>query len=153
MTLERDFSHSFLNLVANHPSVFPWVSTAGLDYIDTSALVLNRENVLLTNEYAAFILVKQDDGVYELHSQILPEGRKSTQKYVAEMLEYMFTCIPCDAVKTYVPEGNLAAKRAARLAGFRFTDRCGTWTYHNGTTVPVDNYIMTKEDWTCRSQA
>lgn len=150
MTLEREFGHSFLNLVCNHPSVFPWVSTKGLDYIDTSYLVLNRENVLLTNEVAAFILVYEGDGVYELHTQILPKGRNATQKHVADMMEYMFTCTPCETIKTYVPQSNRAAAKAAKLAGFKYTHTEGSWTFHDGSESPIDRFILTKKDWKCR---
>jgi hypothetical protein len=150
--ITRTFDAQRLNVVLNHPEVFRWVSAPGVERFDFTSIAAEPRNVVLMNDHGGFVCVPQGEGVYEVHTQFLPEGRKGALRAAREATAYMFEQTDCVALSTYVPEGNKGAKRLTELMGFAHTGREGSWTYPDGTTVPIDRYLLTKEVWLCRPQ-
>ena len=143
VTLSRD--KEFLNRVVNDPSVFPYVSLGTIGPLDVSPLIDDERNLFFANEFGGFLLVNKDDGVYDVHTQFLPDGRGLIAAVAAlEVREYMFTETDCVAIMTFCPLNNKAAERFAVAAGFRFI--------RSGTLLGVTgNYFgITKEEWLCQ---
>jgi anthranilate/para-aminobenzoate synthase component I len=117
VALTRTFDATFLNRVVNHPEVRPWLGGDGA--IDLTAIIENPENVVLVNEHGGWIITKIDVGLYEAHSQFLPEGRNAALiDDMREGLRYLFTATDCVELLTKVPDNNKAADGLAQRAGF-----------------------------------
>jgi hypothetical protein len=114
----RTLNPSYLNEVANHSSVRPWLKGEGA--LDLAPLVSNPENIALQFDGGGWVLRSLGACRYEVHSMFLPEVRGAkVRDNLKEALEYVF--LQTDAVKlvTQIPEGNVAARALARIAGFR----------------------------------
>lgn len=143
--LSRDAE--LLNRVMNDPSVFPWISLGHKGPFDGAVLLENERNYFFANEYGGFLVLDTGDGVYEIHTQFLPEGRGRTAILGAhEGMAFMFTETPCIALKTFCPFNNPAATKLARVAGMK---RCKTETLLG---VEGDTYSITRKEWICQSQ-
>jgi hypothetical protein len=135
----------FLNRVINHPSVHPWVSLGLKGDLDISALVADPANVFLANEWGGFLLVRKADYVYELHTQFLPAGRgRPALDAGREGCAYMFTRTDCLRMDTYIQIDNVAAKRYARMVGFREWGRVTMYGH------PCYYYVLTLKEWARR---
>lgn len=119
--IRRTFDPAFLNGVVNHPEVRPWVSGEGV--LDVTGAVTDPSNFALVTDGGGFILMRHEPGIYEVHSQFLPEGRKHTRKAMWAAFDYMFTRTDCERVITQVPDSNPAAAALAKVAGFRLMFR------------------------------
>jgi len=135
---ERDATR--INQVLNHPDVHPWVTDDDKP-LDVSAGVANPNNVLLMGEWGGCLCIQMLDGVYEVHTQILPEGRgKWALDFVRAGSAYMFLKTNAYEIVTRVAEGNVAAKALTLAAGMRFDFR-----RTEGKTV--DLYSFRIQDW------
>jgi hypothetical protein len=117
--IARSTNAEFLNSVINHESVKPWVSLGFKQQWDTTTLLANPANIFMANEHGGFLLIANGDGLYELHTQFLPEGRGAQLlKDAREALEYFFTRTDGIAIRTFITDDNKAAKRMARWLKF-----------------------------------
>lgn len=117
--IRRTFDPEFLNSVVNHPEVRPFMAP-GTEPLDLTPVVSNPANFALVTEGGGFVLQCHEPGIYEVHSQFLPEHRGShAVKAMRAGFDYMFTRTDCTRVVTQVPDNNDAAKGFARLARFR----------------------------------
>lgn len=116
--IRRTFDPSLLNQVINHPQVRPWMAP-GDGPLDVTAVVSNPANFALVTEGGGFILHNQGQGIYEVHSQFLPEHRTNTREAMRAGFDYMFTRTDCERVVTQVPDNNRAAQCLAKAARFR----------------------------------
>lgn len=142
--IRRTLDPAFLNAVANHPEVFPWLGASG-DEIDIAPLVENPQNIAISAQHGGWILVRLEPGVYELHTMFLPEGRgKAYLSASKEAMRYLFACTDATEILTKCPDNNGAARMAAATAGFkeRFR-RDGAWIDGSG----VSYQGLTIEDW------
>jgi len=115
-----------MNRVVNDPSVRPWVGGGDVE-LDVTPWTSNPANIVLVNEHGGFCGIKHDAGIYELHTNILPEGRGLKAVHAArEACQYLFTKTDAQEIITKVPTFNKAADRFARTFGyterFRRTD-------------------------------
>lgn len=116
----RSTDSQFLNRVVNDPSVKPWVSLGVSGYLDMTPAVSNPENIFLADEYGGTLFVKTGNGIYDLHTQFLPEGRgKHVREFAVEALRYMFVDTDCIAITTFIQDENLSAQRMALWCGFK----------------------------------
>lgn len=140
--LSRDAQ--LLNRVVNDPSVFDDVSFGLPGPLDCTPL-LTDGNYFFANEHGGFLLVAQGAGIYEAHTQFLPDGRgRKALLATKEVQEFMFTQTDCVEIRTDCPHGNEKAAVMAQWAGMRrvcIKELMG---------VPCDVYAITKEDWLCR---
>lgn len=146
--LKRTMDADYLNAVANHADVRPWLG-GDEPSLDLSATLANPENVALVCEGGGFVGVKLEPGVYECHSLFLPEARGDIAKAaMVEGLRYLFVQTDCIDVRTKVPHGNKAAQGAARFMGFspQFTLERG-WKMHDGTMGGVDCLGLSFVKW------
>lgn len=132
----------FLNRVINDPSVKPWVSLGFKQQLDVTALLSNSKNIFLANEFGGFLLIHRAPGMYELHTQFLPEGRGSTAlKAARDALEYLFVKTDCLAIMTFIQNDNRAAARLARWVRFRPVEDAMVAGFEG------KNYLLTIKQW------
>lgn len=139
MTLARSTDAAFLNRVVNHPEVARWM-VGFLPPFDFTAVLRDPANIFLANEHGGFLFIGEPD-VYEVHTQFLPEGRGQSLELAREAAWHIFTQTDALAIRTYVPEGNEAAKRLTERMGFVFCDQV-TINGHD-----ADVYILNVKKW------
>jgi hypothetical protein len=123
--IRRTMDAAFLNGVANHPDVRPWLE-GPVGPLDLSPLLDDARNHALVNDCGGFVYLFQEPGLYEVHSLLLPEGRAGSSAAAMDGLRHMFTRTDCVEVQTRVPEANKAALGLTRAMGFaRLFDRPG----------------------------
>lgn len=139
--LQRSKDADHLNEVLNHPEVSRWMLGLPPPY-DCSQLLANSDNVYLANEHGGFLFLKQDDYVYEVHTQFLPEGRGNSLRLARDAAFWMFTRSDALAITTYVPTDNPAALALTNAMGFL---TCQDHKEFNGRTCTV--HLLTIKDW------
>lgn len=148
MMIQREFSPRNINAILNHPSVYPWVNGAVSGDLDISPVLADPRHVALFGEHGGVIFIHHQGGLYEAHTQVLPEGRgKWTVDMVNEALAWMFTHTDAVEIMTRVPEGNRAAKGLAiAIHGkYEFTNPRG-WI-KDGKSIPAEIYALRIQDW------
>lgn len=146
--IRRDYDAKWLNAIVNHPEVYPWVRGVLEGEIDLTAQVQNPANILISGEYGAVLFVQLQQGLYEAHSQAIPEGRGQWMvNFVNEAIKFMFTRTDCFELLTKCPHGNLGARALAKCVGGKrlFTNPTG-WVRDN-KTIPADIFGITIQDW------
>ena len=146
--INRTFDANLVNSVVNDPSIYPWVHGSVVGPIDLGPVLANRDNYCLWGEHGGTVFIQMQPGLYELHTQVLPEGRgKWTISMVRASFEWMFTRTDCVEILTRCPQGNIAAKAAAKRVGmaFEFT-RPNTWVQDH-KPIPSDIYSLKVQDW------
>jgi hypothetical protein len=138
--IKRVYNADFINSVINHPSVKDGAEVK--DIADLSEVAANLNNFILVNEHGGFVVIKKMPGVYECHTQFLPEGRgQAAVDAVNEALNYMFLETDCIRIVTKVNVNN----KPVRLFTGQFFKRRGEIGDHY-------YYSMDMEDWIEKSQ-
>jgi hypothetical protein len=143
MRLKVSKDAELLNRVINHPSVFPFVSL-GYDSADVTPLLQMDTTVFLATEHGGFLFVQCGDGLYEVHTQFLPEGRAGVLALAREAGVYMFSRTPALAVTTFVADGNERARGLTLAMGFREIGPKSINGYDG------KGYLLTIKDWVCQ---
>lgn len=146
--IERQTSADRINQVINHPSVYPWVRGSLEGELDLSNVISDTRNFALFGEHGGVIFKCLQPGIYEAHTQVVPEGRGSwTIKMVRAALQWMFTRTDALEIVTQVPRGNVAALALTRRVGFvfEFTNPKG-WV-KDGKHIESDIYGHRIQDW------
>ena len=142
MNLARSTDGAFLNRVVNDPPVHDAISLGSKDAIDLAAAVADERNVFLANEFGGFLLMNHGGGMYDLHTQFLPEGRgKIAIEAAIEGCRYMFVETDCIAMSTFIALGNRAALRLAKWMRF---EKVGDSYVNN---VAGEIYMLTIKRW------
>lgn len=146
--IERAYDAEFLNRVANHPAVRPWVADVAAGELDMTPHVANQANVCLVGEHGAFFCFKFFEGCYEVHTQVMPEGRGEwTRRFADAGMRYMFTATDCVEILTRVPKGHVAAAALTRAVGFRPQFNTPAECLFRGERVPCSIHSLTIQDW------
>lgn len=117
MLLRRTYEATFLNYVANHPDVRPWLGTDGKSRIEFGPLI-EAGAVALINRDGGFLFAPKGDGVFEVHTQFLPSGHGKAWAVAREAVAFMFGVIGAAKIVTDVPEDNAPAFQLALRTGF-----------------------------------
>jgi len=143
---EHDARH--INMVLNHPVVRPWVADVGEGVLDINPIVQNENNVLLMGEHGGCLFFCPQPGVYEVHTQVLPEGRGPwALDFVRGCARWMFTRTPAFEITTRVPHGHIAAKALTIAAGMRYEFTRDDGPVFRGRRVGVDIFSYRVQDW------
>lgn len=148
LSVSRQLSAEAINVVINHPDVFPYVSLPGSGPIDLSSIVADAHNYVLMGEGGGVVLIPLGGGVYEAHTQFVPESRGTNCLRAARDIAFwMFTRTDCIEIRSKVPEGNGPARALAKSLRGRFVYHVkNIWPTHNGM-VGADHYVQTFEEW------
>lgn len=118
--LHRTFDPARLHAIVNHPSVLPHVSGAIEGPLDLSPLVTNPANITLVDEHGAILFHRHQAGLYEVHTQVLKEGRGPwALTFAKECLTWLFCRSEALEVITRVPKGNYPALVLAKAVGMK----------------------------------
>lgn len=152
MILKRTMDAAFLNSVANHPDVRPWLGGAG--QIDLGRVIANPANVALAGRHGGFLGMKVQDGIYECHSLFLPEGRGAfAREAAAAGLRYLFAVTDCMEVVTKCPANNAATLGLARTMGFvAMFERQKAWLTGDESKVDVAYMALSYWKWLARDE-
>ncbi len=146
--MRREFTAERINKILNDPAVRPWVADASLGVVDISKQVENPDNVLLMGVFGGVLLLNILPGVFECHSQALPDGRGPWMKgFVTAALEWFFTRTNGWEITTRVPHGHLAARALTKMFPFRYEFTREKECSFLGRMVDVDIYRMSIHDW------
>jgi hypothetical protein len=135
-----------LNEIVNNETVRPFVRGAP-GPLDLSQVVADQNNVVLVGEHGAIVFQHHQPGLFEAHSQCLPEGRGAWMVlFTRACIHWMMTRVFAVDLMTRVPRGNVAAKVLTKMVGgeFEFTDHHDVW---NGKPVPADIFSITIQHW------
>lgn len=148
MNLERQTNAILVNSIVNHPSIYESVRGPIDGPLDMSACIDNPLNVALFCERGGLIFAHVMPGLYEAHTNVLPEARGAGSiAIVREALHYMFTCTDAVEIITRCPEGNRAALALAKRIGGIF-EFCAVQGWYRGRElIPADIYAMRIQDW------
>lgn len=148
MNIKRTMDAAFLNEIANHPEVRPFLGGEGpLDLTDECS---NPENIAIVWERGGWLLQKLMPGMYELHTLTLPAGRGREYFATAKAaLRYVFTTSDALEIVTKCPDDNGGARMAASLVGFRERfRRVDAWA----PGVGISYQALTVDDWFVRDR-
>lgn len=115
--MQRTLDPTNFNTVCNHPEVRPWL--AGEGTLDVSDHITNPYNFAFEIDGGGYILLNQGNGLYEVHSQFVPEARRYSMRVMRDAMDYVFTRTDCIALITQLPDNNPAATSLARKGGFK----------------------------------
>ena len=138
-----------INKVVNDQAVFDWVRGNHPGPLDLTPVIANPANILLMGQYGGILFMHLQPGLYEAHTQVLPEGRgKWTVGMTRAALHWMFTRSDCFEVLSRCPQGNIAARALIKRVGgeLEFTNQRG-WV-KNDVVIPADIYSWTIQAWT-----
>lgn len=125
-------SPEFLESVANHPRVYPYVSVKGCGEIRFGPIW--DDCVALQWEDGGFLFHKQDEGVYEVHTLFLPRAKDKHEK-AEEALAHMWAN-GARLILTQVARDLPHVRRFAERHGFKwFGEKAGAFERESG---PVD---------------
>jgi hypothetical protein len=137
----------FLNRIINDPSVFPFVSYGQKFPMDAALLLEDRRNVFLANESGGFLFLFRQEGIYEVHTLFLPDGRGAAALSSAkEAAAFAFAVMRAQLLVTFVEENNRATRLFAMKAGFRKTGQ----VRHSG--YKFDELEYSRKDWVKKCQ-
>lgn len=144
---ERTFDAAHINSILNHPSVHPFVSLPGQGVLDVTALLADERNVCLAGKYGCFFCQHLGLGIYEGHTNFLPEGRtRYALRALIWGINYMFHEIDAAELIGNVPRSCSGSWRLLQAVGFERQYTRGTWAHPDGPT-PIDHYSMRVESW------
>lgn len=152
MAIHRVYQPNVINLVLNDPSVRPHVG--GVGTLDLGPLLVDERNVLLMEgEVGGVFFHWQEPGVYEAHTQYLPEGRGARAfEATREAVDWLFS--HTDAMELYskAPGYNTAANTLARALGARVAFRReGAWLMGDGSADAVNYWALPHASWALSS--
>lgn len=150
--IKRTMSATFLNEVANHPEVRPFLGAPENPVLDLSPLVENPRCVCLEVPGAGgWVLQPILPAVYELHTLFLPEARgRSYFKLARDAMRMVFAETDCLEIVTKCPDDNGGARMAASIMGFRERFRReDAWA----PGVGISYQVFSVDDWFIRDAA
>lgn len=147
--IKRTMDATFLNEVANHPDVRPWLGGEGV--LDLTPAALDPNSILLEATGGGWLLHPIMPGVYELHTMFLPRARGRAYFAAArEALRWVFTHTDALEIVTKCPDDNGAARMAASIVGFRERFRReDAWK----PGVGISYQVFSLDDWFVRDDA
>jgi hypothetical protein len=150
--IQRHLTADRINEVVNHPDIRSWIAN-GTEPVDLTEQVSDTRNVLLMGEHGGVMFLYVQSGVYEAHTQVLPEGRgKWTRSLTEACVRHMFTKTDAYEILTRVPAGHPAAKAAAEAQGMRFEFTREQGVIFRDQVTAVHVYSFRLQDWVPRAE-
>lgn len=146
--LTRHFTPDRVNEIVNHPSIYPWIKGDHVGEVDVTNRISNQDNVYLVGDHGCVSFHKQQPGIYEFHTSVLPGGRGQWMLDGAKYaFRYMFTHTEAFELLTRCPDGNIAAKAGAKAVGCTKVFRTNAnWAVDN-SKVCCDVYSVILQNW------
>lgn len=145
--LEREFSAKRINEVLNHPEVRPSIAD-GNGPVDITEQVRDPKNVLLMGKFGGCFCYQLAPGIYEVHTQVLPEGRGPwALAFVKAGSHFMFTKTDAVEIVTRVPHGHGTARTLSVAAGMQFELTRPDGCKFGGKLTAVDIFTLHIQAW------
>ena len=140
INLTRDFSPTFINKVLNDPAVR---GGAKIEHTtDLTNLVKDIRNIVLKYEKGCFLLVWISDGVYDVHTLALKDGRgKMLRQAIEKAMEYMFFETECELLTTLAYKNNAPSVALSDSYFNRMSE-----------SEELITYNLTYHDWIIKSE-
>lgn len=147
--LKRTMDAGFLNGIANHPDVRPFLGGSGK--IDLQPLLNEAKNVGLQAEGGGFVVQNLGDGLYEWHSMFHPNHRGAEVIHAMRSgARYMFVETDCTEIITKCP--NKGAIGAARAMGCDTVFSVENGWFTDGKPSPMECATLRIENWAQRDE-
>ena len=127
--ITRSFDVARVNYLANHPSIRPFVGGDPSVPLDLTAVVECPDNQILLGEHGGFVAAWTAPGTYEIHTFVLPEGRRGWALQAALAARGHLQSIGADHLWTRVERGAENVRKFTVAAGF---EPCGEQTLDLG---------------------
>lgn len=148
MPISRELDATKINKILNNPEIRPFIADMKEGSIDISSKVADPNNVLLMGEFGGCFFGKFMEGMYEVHTQVLPEGRGNwTKEFLMAVRHYIFTNTDAVEVITRVPREHKGAKQAAEWVGMKYEFTRPNGCIFGGKLMDVDIYSERLQDW------
>lgn len=146
--IERARDAAFLNRVLNDPKVRPFIAGFGDGDLDVTERLADPRFLPLVGEHGTFVCFRIFQGLWEVHTAVLPSGRGEwTRRFGEAGKRYMFTATDCAEILTRVPEGHAAAERLTHDMGFVHRFLTPRETEFCGEMVSCAVSSITIQDW------
>ncbi len=137
-----------INAILNHPEVRPWVADVAEGVLDITPQLMMTSNVCLMSEHGGCFFFRLMQGIYEVHTQVLPAGRGAWAKnFTREAAHWMFTHTEAFELLTRVPHGHIAAKAATLAVGATKEFTGMVPCRFRGRETRVDIYRLSLQEW------
>lgn len=146
--VERQINADRINYIVNHPAVRPWTNEIGKGVVDMTKDLSNHKHILLMGEHGGIIFYEIMHGLYEAHTQVLPEGRGEWAKQLTDACaEWMFTKTGAFELMTRVPVGHHSAKALTLHTGMKLEFTRKNECMFRGKRGDVEIYSYRIQDW------
>lgn len=136
--LKRSFNAKHIYDILSHEKVAPWTHFEGKSLDFVSAIVGNPNNICLFCDSGGFIFIDMGAGVYEAHTQFLPnDGDRSVLELAQDAAMYLFSKTPCVKIITSKFTENKAISALIDEMSFKF----------KGGTPERQYYELSFDDW------
>ncbi len=134
-----------INRLVNDPSIKPYVCGQISGVLDVTILVNNPKNIFFCGEHGGCGFIWMEEGQYELHSFVLPEGRgRWARDNFRLCLEWIWANTGATQIVTLCPQNNRPAIGAARICGFtKYATIPDAWLF-DGLEYDIDSYVLYK---------
>jgi hypothetical protein len=106
--VKREFDAEYINAVVNDPAVKDGAKI--VEIADLALVASDARNFILVYDGGGFVIINRNDGVYEVHTQALKEGRGRTlRNAITEAMEFMFFQTDCVRLLTKAWKDNPAS--------------------------------------------
>lgn len=142
----RTLDARFLNEIANEPNVRPCLGGSGP--LDLAPLVNNPENFTFISSFGGFVGVKQQPGIYEIHTIFRQGDGSEALKFAGECMRWMFCHTDCTELRTRIPKSNPAARWLAVKSGMsKVFERQNAWEADGGLKEDVIFLTISIDKW------
>lgn len=149
--IERTYNAARFNEIVNDPSVRPFVADVDGGVLDLSEKIDDRRNICLLGEYGAFLCLRYYAGCYEVHIQILKEGRGAWAYAFADAAAYyVFTATDCMELIGRIPENHSGARHLALGMGFKTVMMTQPDCCWHGEMQRANILSLTLQEWSAR---
>lgn len=115
--LSRATDATFINAVVNDPSVRPYVYGPP-GPLDLTPIISNPNNFVLTGKHGGMVMIEVMPHVFELHAQVLPDGRGLWAQTMADQsVAWLFMHTRANEIIVRIPVNNVPALMMARACG------------------------------------
>lgn len=133
----------FLNRVANHPEVRPWLGPSA-EPVDMAPEVSLPHNFAFQSAHGGIVFLERGAGLYEAHYHFLPEcWGTEPRAALAEAVAEMFANADCEEIVVQVPQHNRRSLGLLKREGFHYRkDSANLFG-----DIPISIYGLTQLEW------